>query len=149
MILEWSEMQNKAITTLLKKWPPLPSMGFDCTLTHKAISWFLFSDCALWFRTSPLMMEQIKFWWNSDLFKNIHFSSSKTDKVGPFLNKSLKCLEVISLNQKLLWIGYFLGKMLFECKDFRKRLFVRKGQQAQFEVPHSEIQIKLDGQLNW
>ena len=60
-------------------------------LARSGLSWFLISDYTLWFRTSPLMMVPINFWWNSDLFKKKeHFSSSKTDKVRTFLDKSLK-----------------------------------------------------------
>ena len=44
-------------------------LGFDWTLTHVALSWFPTLDYDLWFRTRPLMMVPINFWWNSDLFK--------------------------------------------------------------------------------
>ena len=48
-------------------------------------------DCAPWFRTSPLMIDPMDFWQNFDLSKKKeNFSSSKTDKVRAFLDKSLK-----------------------------------------------------------
>ena len=58
-------------------------------LARRGVSWFLISEYALWFPTSPLMMVPINFWWNSDLVKKRHFSSPKTDEVRAFLDKSL------------------------------------------------------------
>ena len=60
-------------------------------LARSGLSWLLISDYTLWFRTSPLMMVPINFWWNSDLFKKKeHFSSSITEEVRAFLDKSIK-----------------------------------------------------------
>ena len=64
--------------------------GSESTLTHWSLSWLPIADCALRFRTSILMMISIKFLRNSDLLKRKeHLSSSKTDEVRLFLDKSL------------------------------------------------------------
>jgi len=59
-----------------------------CRLACSGLSWFPISDYTLWFRTHDGTNQfLVKFW---SIKKKEHFSSSKTDKVRAFLDKSLK-----------------------------------------------------------